>query len=148
LSGSAAVADDSGIEVDALEGAPGIYSARYAGFDADDAANNAKLMRALDGLPPDQRRARYRCALVFLEADGAVPLVTEASWEGVLLEAPRGSGGFGYDPYFWLPELGKTAAELSPEEKNRLSHRGKAMQALRELLRSRFGAQGALGGAR
>jgi XTP/dITP diphosphohydrolase len=148
LSGSAAVADDSGIEVDALEGAPGIYSARYAGFDADDAANNAKLMRALDGLPPDQRRARYRCALVFLEADGAVPLVTEASWEGVLLEAPRGSGGFGYDPYFWLPELGKTAAELSPEEKNRLSHRGKAMQALRELLRSRFGARGALGGAR
>ena len=105
-------------------------------------------MRAIDGLPPDQRRARYRCALVFLEADDAVPMVTEASWEGILLEAPRGSGGFGYDSYFWLPELAKTAAELSPGEKNRLSHRGKAMQALRDLLRSRFGEQQALGGAR
>ncbi|MDB6097358.1 MAG: XTP/dITP diphosphohydrolase [Gammaproteobacteria bacterium] len=141
LSGSAAVADDSGIEVDALDGAPGIYSARYAGLDADDAANNAKLIRALDGLPPDQRGARYRCALVFLEADDAQPLVAEASWEGVLLEAPLGAGGFGYDPYFWLPELGRTAAELSPEEKNRLSHRGKAMQTLRDLLRRRFGEQ-------
>jgi XTP/dITP diphosphohydrolase len=147
LSGRAAVADDSGIEVDALRGAPGILSARYAGVNADDAANNAKLMRALDGFPPDKRRARYRCALVFLEADDAVPLVAEASWEGILLGAPRGSGGFGYDPFFWLPELAKTAAELSPEEKNRLSHRGKAMQALRDLLRSRFGEQQTLGGA-
>jgi XTP/dITP diphosphohydrolase len=148
LSGSAAVADDSGIEVDALQGAPGIYSARYAGVDADDAANNAKLMRALDGMPPEQRRARYRCALVFLESADAVPLITEASWEGVLLEAPRGAGGFGYDPYFWLPELARTAAELSPEAKNRLSHRGKAMQALRELLLSRFGEHKAPAGAR
>ncbi|MDP9089547.1 MAG: RdgB/HAM1 family non-canonical purine NTP pyrophosphatase [Pseudomonadota bacterium] len=148
LSGSAAVADDSGIEVDVLGGAPGILSARYAGVSGDDAANNAKLMHALDGLPPDRRRARYRCALVFLEAEHAVPLVTEGSWEGVLLEAPRGSGGFGYDPYFWLPELGKTAAELSPEEKNRLSHRGKAMQALRELLRGRFGQRLASEGER
>ncbi|HEY0749368.1 MAG TPA: RdgB/HAM1 family non-canonical purine NTP pyrophosphatase [Steroidobacteraceae bacterium] len=148
LSGRAALADDSGIEVDALQGAPGIHSARYAGVHADDAANNAKLMRAIDGLPPDQRRARYRCALVFLESADAAPLITEASWEGVLLEAPRGAGGFGYDPYFWLPELARTAAELSPAEKNRLSHRGKAMQALRELLRSRFGEHQAPAGAR
>ena len=139
LSGSAAVADDSGIEVPILGGVPGILSARYAGVDGDDAANNAKLMRALDGVPPDRRGARYRCALVFLAAEDAVPLVTEASWEGVLLETPRGSGGFGYDPYFWLPELQKTAAELSPEQKNRLSHRGQAMQALRAALRRRFG---------
>jgi XTP/dITP diphosphohydrolase len=148
LSGSAAVADDSGIEVDALDGAPGIYSARYAGPDTDDAANNAKLIRALDGLPPDQRAARYRCALVFLEACDAQPLVAEASWEGVLLEMPRGAGGFGYDPYFWLPELGRTAAELSPEEKNRLSHRGKAMRTLRDLLQRRFGEQPGPGGER
>lgn len=148
LSGSAAVADDSGIEVDVLGGAPGIFSAHYAGVNGDDAANNATLMHALDGLPPDRRRARYRCALVFLEAEDAVPLVTEGSWEGVLLEAPRGSGGFGYDPYFWLPELEKTAAELSPEEKNRLSHRGKAMQAMREVLRRRFGEQRASEGER
>lgn len=148
LSGSAAVADDSGIEVEALGGAPGILSARYAGINGDDAANNAKLMQALDRLPPARRRARYRCALAFVEADDAVPLVTEASWEGVLLEAPRGSGGFGYDPYFWLPELEMTAAEISPEEKNRLSHRGKAMQALREVLRRRFGEQCASEGER
>ena len=138
LSGSAAVADDSGIEVDVLGGAPGILSARYAGIGGDDAANNAKLMHALNGLPPDRRGARYRCALVFLDAEDAAPLVAEASWEGVVLERPRGSGGFGYDPYFWLPDLGKTAAQLSPEDKNRLSHRGKAMRALREALCRRF----------
>ena len=134
LSRCAAAADDSGIEVDALGGAPGIYSARYAGNGASDAANNAKLLSALTGVPPDARRARYRCALVYIEAAGAPPLVAEATWEGVILEAPRGTGGFGYDPYFWLPELGKTAAELEPAEKNRLSHRGKAMWALREIL--------------
>jgi XTP/dITP diphosphohydrolase len=137
-SGSAAVADDSGLEVDALNGAPGIYSARYAGSGEDDAANNAKLMRALAGIPHEQRRARYRCALVFVEnALDTAPLVAEADWEGFILEAPRGSGGFGYDAYFWLPELRRTAAELAPPEKNRLSHRGKAMQALREQLAAR-----------
>ena len=138
LSGSAAVADDSGLEVDALAGAPGIYSARYAGLDADDAANNAKLMNALEGVAQERRRARYRCALVFVASaqDGA-PLVAEADWQGFILDAPRGGGGFGYDPYFWLPELAKTAAELPPAEKNRLSHRGKAMRALREQLASR-----------
>ncbi len=135
--GCAAIADDSGLEVDALNGAPGVHSARYAGLGADDAANNAKLMRALAGLPQEQRRARYRCALVFIEsAEGAAPLVAEADWEGFILDAPRGRGGFGYDAYFWLPELRLTAAELAPPEKNRLSHRGKAMQALREQLAS------------
>ncbi|HEY2465536.1 MAG TPA: RdgB/HAM1 family non-canonical purine NTP pyrophosphatase [Steroidobacteraceae bacterium] len=134
-SGSAAIADDSGLEVDALNGAPGIYSARYAGAAADDAANNARLMRALSGLPYEKRRARYRCALVFVKnAVDAAPLVAEADWEGFILEAPRGAGGFGYDPYFWLPELDKTAAELPPAEKNRLSHRGKALRALRDQL--------------
>jgi XTP/dITP diphosphohydrolase len=138
LSGSAAVADDSGLEVDALNGAPGIYSARYAGVGADDAANNAKLMHALAGLPHERRRASYRCALVFIEnALDAVPLVAEAEWQGFILDAPRGAGGFGYDPYFWLPELNKTAAELPPAEKNRLSHRGKALRALREQLAAR-----------
>lgn len=142
-SGFAAVADDSGIEVDALGGAPGIHSARYAGAgaDADDGANNAKLMSALRGVPGERRRARYRCALVLIDAVDAAPLTAEAAWEGFILDAPRGSGGFGYDPYFWLPELDKTAAELTPEEKNRLSHRGKAMRALREALLAQIGAQ-------
>ena len=140
-SGFAAVADDSGIEVDALGGAPGIHSARYAGADADDGANNAKLVRALRGVPGEQRRARYRCALVLVETGDAAPLTAEAAWEGFILDAPRGSGGFGYDPYFWLPELDKTAAELTPDEKNRLSHRGKALRALREALLARLGAQ-------
>jgi XTP/dITP diphosphohydrolase len=134
LSASAAVADDSGLEVDALDGAPGIYSARFAGVGADDAANNAKLMRVLADIPHERRRARYRCALVFVESADAEPLIAEADWQGFILDAPRGGGGFGYDPYFWLPDLGKTAAELAPLEKNRLSHRGKAMLALREQL--------------
>jgi XTP/dITP diphosphohydrolase len=144
LSGSAAIADDSGIEVDILSGAPGIHSARYAGVDADDQANNAKLLSALEGVPHEQRRARYQCALVFVEAADAAPLAAEAAWEGFILEAPRGSGGFGYDPYFWLPGLERTAAELTPEEKNRLSHRGRAMRALRELLLARIGTQHAV----
>jgi XTP/dITP diphosphohydrolase len=140
-SGFAAVADDSGIEVDALGGAPGIHSARYAGAGADDSANNAKLMNALRGVPAEQRRARYRCALVLVETLDAAPITAEAAWEGLILDAPRGSGGFGYDPYFWLPELDKTAAELTPDEKNRLSHRGKAMRALREALLARLETQ-------
>jgi XTP/dITP diphosphohydrolase len=137
-SGVAAIADDSGLEVDALGGAPGIYSARYAGAGADDAANNAKLLSAMAGTPLELRRARYRCALalVFAPSDAA-PLIAEGVWEGFILESPRGSGGFGYDPYFWLPELGVTAAQLDPAEKNRLSHRGIAMRALRNQLLAR-----------
>ncbi len=141
LCGDAVIAEDSGLEVDALHGAPGIYSARYAGPGADDAANNAKLISALAGLPADRRVARYRCLLVYLPATQAAgaaaitaPLIAEGVWEGRILDAPRGDGGFGYDPYFWLPNLGLSAAELPLKEKNRLSHRGQAMRALREAL--------------
>jgi XTP/dITP diphosphohydrolase len=130
--GVAAIADDSGLEVDALGGAPGIFSARYAGVGADDSANNAKLLRALAGTPLELRRARYRCALVLVFAPSdAAPLIAEGVWEGSILDSPRGSGGFGYDPYFWLPDLGVTAAQLDASDKNRLSHRGIAMRALR-----------------
>jgi XTP/dITP diphosphohydrolase len=133
--GSAAIADDSGLEVDALGGAPGIYSARYAGVGAGDAANNAKLLAALQGLPMNERRARYRCALAYVDGpQDRSPLTAEGLWEGYILDAPRGSGGFGYDPYFWLPELELTAAELDPAEKNRRSHRGAALRSLREQL--------------
>jgi XTP/dITP diphosphohydrolase len=134
-SGAAAIADDSGLEVDALGGAPGIYSARYAGETSGDAANNAKLVAALRGVPFEARRARYRCALVYVDGPQDVaPLHAQGVWEGYILETPRGSGGFGYDPYFWLPDLELTAAELEPERKNRLSHRGTALQALRAAL--------------
>jgi XTP/dITP diphosphohydrolase len=137
-SGVAAIADDSGLEVDALGGAPGIHSARYAGVGADDAANNAKLLGALAGTAPEQRRARYRCTLVLILAPSdPAPVIAEGVWEGIILESPRGSGGFGYDPYFWLPELGVTAAQLDPSVKNRQSHRGIAMRALRDQLAAR-----------
>jgi XTP/dITP diphosphohydrolase len=136
--GAAAIADDSGLEVDALGGAPGIYSARYAGAGAGDAANNAKLIAALASVPIEQRRARYRCVLVYLDGpEDPSPLRSEGVWEGCILDAPRGSHGFGYDPHFWVPELGMTAAELDPEEKNRHSHRGKALRTLREQLGAR-----------
>jgi XTP/dITP diphosphohydrolase len=138
---SAAIADDSGLEVDVLGGAPGVHSARYAsasGGAAADAANNAKLMAALAGVPPEQRRARYRCVLVFVAGPSDLePLTAEGVWEGSILESPRGSAGFGYDPYFWLAERSATAAELDTLEKNRVSHRGMALRALRERLAAR-----------
>lgn len=138
---AAAIADDSGLEVDALGGAPGIFSARYAGPDADDTANNAKLQAALAGVPVEARRARYRCALAFVAGpDDMAPLIVEGVWEGVITALPRGKSGFGYDPYFWLPERGVTAAELDPAEKNLLSHRGTAMRILRERLSARENA--------
>ncbi len=138
LTGLAAIADDSGLEVDALGGAPGIYSARYAGDAASDAANNAKLIVELTGVPFERRTARYRCALVFVQhAADPAPLIAEGVWDGLLLDAPRGMGGFGYDPYFWLPELRLTAAELDPEVKNRSSHRGQAFRKLRDALAAR-----------
>lgn len=134
----AAIADDSGLEVDALGGAPGIHSARYAGLGADDAANNAKLQAALAGLPAAARSARYRCVLVFMAGPlDVTPLAAEGVWEGMIVEAPRGAAGFGYDPYFYVPELNATAAELDPEEKNRRSHRGAALRALCVLLAAR-----------
>lgn len=135
-SGLPAIADDSGLAVDALNGAPGIYSARYAGADADDAANNRKLLAALEGLPEERRTARYHCLLVYLRhAEDPVPVIAEGHWEGRIAAAPQGSGGFGYDPLFYLPELGCTAAELPAEEKNRRSHRGRALSALIAQLR-------------
>jgi XTP/dITP diphosphohydrolase len=135
---AAAIADDSGLEVDALGGAPGIYSARYAGIGADDAANNAKLLAALEATPLHARSARYRCVLVFVAGDSdPAPLTAEGVWEGLIVDQPRGSAGFGYDPYFWLPDLHRTAAELDPADKNRRSHRGAALRALHERLMAR-----------
>jgi XTP/dITP diphosphohydrolase len=130
-----ALADDSGICVDALGGAPGVHSARYAGEPKSDERNNQKLLAELAG--HENRRAHYVCVLVLVRGPGDTdPLVAQAEWHGEIARAPRGSGGFGYDPYFLLPGLGKTAAELAPEEKNRISHRGQALARLLELLKS------------
>ena len=142
IGAAGAIADDSGLEVDALDGAPGIYSARYAGAAADDAANNAKLMQMLAHVPAAARTARYRCALVFVSAaDDAAPLEADGVWEGLLLDTPRGRNGFGYDPYFYLPDLACTAAELDLATKNGRSHRGQAMRALHRCLTERFRVQ-------
>lgn len=135
-SGLPAIADDSGIEVDALNGAPGIYSARYAGPDADDRKNNLKLVQALKDVPAEERTARYRACLVYMRhAEDPAPLIAEGVWEGLIIDEPRGEHGFGYDPYFLVPEFGKTGAELDRDHKNRISHRGKALQILLEKLR-------------
>jgi len=132
-----ALADDSGLEVDALGGAPGIRSARYAGAEADDAANNARLLAALAGVPDRLRTARYRCALVWLRGPGdESPLIAEGVWEGQILAAPRGRGGFGYDPLFLDPATGLAAAELDALAKNACSHRGQALARLKALLGS------------
>ena len=129
--GMAALADDSGIEVDALNGAPGVYSARFSGADADDEANNALLIEKLQNTPIEQRTARYRAVIVFMRhAADASPIIAEGSWEGVIQLEPKGDGGFGYDPYFYLPDRGCTSAELEAEEKNRISHRGQALRQL------------------
>ena len=135
ITGLPALADDSGLEVDALGGAPGIRSARYAGIPANDAANNAKLLAALAGVPEAERRARYRCVLVWLPGpDDPSPRSAEGVWEGRILTAPRGRGGFGYDPLCLDIETGLSAAELEPEAKNGRSHRGRALDRLRALL--------------
>jgi XTP/dITP diphosphohydrolase len=135
VSGLPALADDSGLCVEALKGAPGLYSARYAGGHGDSAANNAKLLQALDGMPPDQRRAFFMCALVLLRhAADPTPLIVEGRWHGRVLEAPRGPGGFGYDPLFLPDGQTQSAAELDPALKNRLSHRGQAMARLQARL--------------
>ncbi len=133
--GLPAIADDSGIEVDALSGRPGIYSARYAGTGAKDADNNAKLLQELAGVPQAQRSARYHAVLAFMRhAEDPTPILCHGTWEGIILEAPRGEGGFGYDPLFWVPTHNCASAELSKEEKNRISHRGAAMQELLQKL--------------
>lgn len=129
--GLPAIADDSGIEVDALNGAPGIYSARFAGPTANDSDNNRKLLESLAGLPEAQRTARYHCVMVLLRhATDATPLIAHDSWEGVIATEPHGEGGFGYDPFFYLPSRDLTAAQLVPELKNLISHRGKALRKL------------------
>ncbi|BBO58181.1 MAG: non-canonical purine NTP pyrophosphatase, RdgB/HAM1 family [Cobetia sp.] len=143
VTGLPALADDSGIEVDALGGEPGIYSARFAARrqqGSGDGDNNAALLAALEGVPEQARTARYWCVLVYLRhAADPVPIIVQASWEGRVLDAPQGEGGFGYDPLFWLPEHGMTAAALDAETKNRLSHRGRAMQQLLEALAAQSG---------
>ncbi|MGH8378322.1 MAG: XTP/dITP diphosphatase [Gammaproteobacteria bacterium] len=129
--GRPVIADDSGLEVDALHGAPGIYSARYAGAHASDQDNLAKLLESLHDVPAERRGARFRCVMVFIRhADDSSPIVCDGVWEGRILEAPRGDNGFGYDPVFLVPGKNCSSAELSSEEKNRLSHRGQALRKL------------------
>ena len=139
-SGLPSLADDSGLEVDALDGAPGVLSARYAGEPCDDAANNRKLLGALDGVPDARRTARFRCALCLVDADGT-RLVSDGTCEGRIGHAPRGAGGFGYDPLFFVDgdAGGRTMAELAPDEKNRVSHRARALETMVRALDRRYG---------
>ncbi|MFO7189403.1 MAG: RdgB/HAM1 family non-canonical purine NTP pyrophosphatase [Pseudomonadota bacterium] len=133
LSGLPALADDSGLCVAALGGAPGVHSSRYAGEPKSDARNNAKLVAALRGVA--DRRAHYYCVVVLLRhAEDPEPLIAEGRWYGEIVDEPRGSGGFGYDPHFYVPALGRTAAELAPGQKHALSHRGQALRRLIALL--------------
>ena len=133
VTGLPALADDSGLCVDALDGAPGLYSARYAGEPSDAARNIDKLLQALDGVPESQRGAHFHCTLVLLRhAEDPRPLIAQGEWHGRVLGARRGAGGFGYDPLFLDPETGKTAAEMQPAIKHRISHRGQALTVLRE----------------
>ena len=135
--GLPAFADDSGIVVDALAGEPGVHSARFAGEPRSDARNNAKLVETLR--PHRDRRAHYYCVIVMVRhAADPEPLVADGRWHGEVIDSPRGAGGFGYDPYFLLPHLGRTAAELDAEDKNRISHRGVAVRRLIELLRGSY----------
>ena len=135
--GLPAIADDSGLAVDALAGAPGVYSARYAGEGATDADNVAKLLLALKDVAGTARSARFHCAMVYVrQANDAAPIICEGVWGGAILTAPRGSNGFGYDPVFFVPTHAASAAELDADTKNRLSHRGQALRALAQRLAS------------
>jgi len=135
-SGLASIADDSGIEIDALKGSPGIYSARYAGAGASDAANVDRLLTELRDVPEAERTARFRCLMVYMRhAQDPTPVICQGTWEGRILFAPRGENGFGYDPVFYVPETGCSAAELPSAAKNRLSHRGQALAKLVRYLR-------------
>ncbi|HJX52244.1 MAG TPA: RdgB/HAM1 family non-canonical purine NTP pyrophosphatase [Polyangia bacterium] len=133
-SGVPALADDSGIEVDALDGAPGVYSARWSGEPCDDARNNQKMLAELAGVPMEKRTARYRCAAAFVDPARGSEIVRTGTCEGRLLESPRGTGGFGYDPLFLVESLGLTMAEIALEDKNRLSHRAAAFRQLAQAL--------------
>ncbi|MEJ2106125.1 MAG: RdgB/HAM1 family non-canonical purine NTP pyrophosphatase [Acidiferrobacteraceae bacterium] len=136
LTGLPAIADDSGIEVDALEGRPGIYSARFAGKGAGDTENLNKLLKELEGIPEEERSARFQCLMVYMRhGNDPTPIICQGTWEGRILTEARGSGGFGYDPVFLVPDRGCTSAELPAEEKNRLSHRGQALRKLLDALR-------------
>lgn len=133
FTGLPAIADDSGIEVDALHGAPGIYSSRYAGPDASDTDNINALLDAMKAVPETERTARFQCVVVFMRhAEDPTPLICQGSWQGQILQSPLGDEGFGYDPIFWVSETDCTAAELSPEQKHAISHRGKAMRQFME----------------
>ncbi|RPH26102.1 XTP/dITP diphosphatase [Buttiauxella warmboldiae] len=135
--GLPAIADDSGLAVDVLGGAPGIYSARYAGEDASDRQNLEKLLAALKDVPDEQRKARFHCVLVYIRhAEDPTPLVCHGSWEGQITRESVGSGGFGYDPIFFVPSAGKTAAELTRDEKRAISHRGQALKLLLEAMKN------------
>jgi len=139
VSGLPAIADDSGIEVDALNGQPGIYSARYAGEDASDQQNLGKLLDALKDVPEAQRSARFQCLMVYLEHENdPTPIICQGTWEGRILAAPRGENGFGYDPVFYVPTDHCSAAELSADRKNALSHRGQALKKLITALSSKI----------
>lgn len=135
VSGLPALADDSGIEVDALDGAPGVYSARYAGAGASDSDNLQKLLDDMQGVPEEKRGARFRCVLTFVRsAEDAAPLIADGRWEGSIAQLPSGDGGFGYDPVFIDADTGVTSAAMPAAEKNARSHRGKALQELRRML--------------
>lgn len=141
LTGLPAIADDSGLAVDALGGAPGIYSARFAGPNANDQQNIALLLQQLAEVPKAQRQAQFHCVLVFLRhANDPTPLISHGIWHGEIATAPVGEHGFGYDPVFWLPKLAMTAAQLTKSEKQQLSHRGQALQQLQRQWQSWFGA--------
>lgn len=141
ITGTPALGDDSGLVVDALNGAPGIYSSRFAGADADDAANNQKLLCELQGIAEPDRSAHFYCAMVFVRhAEDPAPLISTGKWSGVILERARGEGGFGYDPLFWIPAQKCSSAELPPEVKNSLSHRGQALAQLSAQMKDEFRA--------
>ena len=134
FTGEMVLADDSGLEVDCLNGAPGVYSARYAGLNATDEENNRKLLHHLAGVTPDKRGATFRCVLVLYEPDGCFQSFAGA-WRGMITAEPAGQGGFGYDPLFYIPELGKTSAQLEADVKNQVSHRARALSLFQEWFR-------------
>lgn len=140
--GLPALADDSGIEVDALLGRPGIYSARYAKMNnagEGNQANNAQLLKEMKNIPVEQRTARFRCCIVYMRhAEDPSPLIADGSWEGVIMKEPSGVGGFGYDPLFFLNSHGLSAAELEADEKNKISHRGQALQKMLDLMQGNY----------
>ncbi|MCO6557453.1 MAG: XTP/dITP diphosphatase [Gilliamella sp.] len=137
LTGLSAIADDSGLAVDALNGQPGIYSARYAGEHGNDKSNNQKLLKALQNIPKEKRTAYFYCALVFMRHENdPTPIICLGKWDGLILNEEQGDGGFGYDPLFYVPELGCTAAQLTKEQKSQISHRGQALKQLIEKIKT------------